>query len=184
MLKLLNKKSVSIGLSVLSSVGLVSFLAYATSIGNNVSVSGTFTSSGDATLSGAMTVTGASTMNGAVTLGDAATDSITVNGVLQGFVSNASSTVSGRLRVDTSVGVGTTTPAQEVGVVGSAYIQESSGTTTLFTNSTGTGVGSCIQLRGTGGAMVRIFATTVPSTITNSGYRFAHGLVVEEGACQ
>ena len=192
MIKLLKHKSVSVSLSVLSSVALVSLVAYATSIGTNVSVSGTLTTTGastltgDVTMSGAATVTGATTLNGAVTLGDAVGDTITVNGVIAGFVSNASSTVStGVFNVGSAtLGVATSTPRQELGVVGSAIFEESSGTTTLFTNSTGTGVGSCIQLRGTGGAMIRLYATTVPSTVPKIAYGHAAGLVVEGGVCQ
>lgn len=91
------------------------------------------------------------------------------------------------VRLDTAtdiVGVGSTSPSQELGIAGSVFAQETSGTTTVNTSSTGTGVGSCIQLRGTGGTIVRLYATTVPATQANSGYKYDQGLVLEQGACQ
>lgn len=190
MVKLLKHKSVSVGLSVLSSVGLVAGLAYATSIGDAVSVSGALT------VTGASTFTGAVTANGAVTLGDAAADAITVNGAATfastvgvtglssltgGFISAASSThTTGVFNVGSgSLGVATSSPAQEVGISGDVF-QDSSATTTHFLSSTGTSRGGCIEMLRSDGTKVRLYigaSTTAQKTDTNF-------LVVQAGTCQ
>ena len=203
--KLLKNKLVSIFLSILSSLGLVTFLAYATSIGNSVTVTTDFTVNGNATLGDA--VADSITANGYFTqvrigtgstfedIGAVGADELGVEGAMEvdgvsyldgGLITAASSTHStGVLNVGSaSLGVATSTPRQELGIVGSAIFEEASGTTTLFTNSVGSGVGSCIQLRGTGGAMVRLYATTVPATVPTIAYGYAAGLVVENGVCQ
>ena len=164
-----NRTFIGVFFSVLVTVFSVAVFTYATTIGSNVSVTGTLSATGATTLSAALTA------NGNVTLGDAITDTVTINGVIQGFVSNASSTVSGRLNVDTSVGVASSTPSQELGIIGSALFQETSGTTTIGIISTGSGVGSCIQLRNTDGSMFRIYAGAT-TTMHNA-------LVVEAGSC-
>ena len=82
--------------------------------------------------------------------------------------------VDGDVYVDLTLGVATSTASQELGVVGSALFEEKSGTTTIGINSTGTGVGGCIQLRNTNGNLVRIYA----GATTTKGY-----LVVESGDC-
>ena len=69
------------------------------------------------------------------------------------------------VRLDTStdkVGIGTTSPGQELSLAGSIFVQETSGTTTIGAATTGTGVGSCIQLKTTNGVNVRLYATTTP----------------------
>lgn len=183
-------------LSVLISTFAVALISYATTIGNDVSVTGTLTSTGAATLSSTLAVTGASTLsgaatlsntlevtgastfNGAVTLGDVAADAITVNGVITGFVSNASSTVSAQLNA-TTFGMATSSPGQEVGITGDVF-QASAATTTHFLSSTGTSKGGCIEMLRSNGTKVRIYvgATTTGETMDGNF------LVVEAGTCQ
>ena len=154
--------------SVLVTVFSVAVFTYATTIGSNVSVTGTLGVTGASTLSSTLDVTSAATFS--------STLAVTGLSTLTGFISTASSTVNGALNVQTSVAVASSTPSQELGVVGSALFQESSGTTTIGINSTGSGVGSCIQLRGTNGVLFRIFAGATTSD--------HFGLVVEVGSCQ
>ena len=169
-----NRKFLGVFFSVLVSVFAVAVITYATSIGNAISVTTT------------LDVTGATTLNGAVTLGDAAGDVITVTGGFAGFVSTASSTVNGRFNAQTSVGVATSTPGQELGVVGSGFFMENSGTTTISTSATGSGVGSCIQLKTTDGTHIRLYATTTPANAYGAGVNevgTSRGLVIEAGSC-
>lgn len=83
------------------------------------------------------------------------------------------------IRLDNSgdtVGIGSTTPSEKLGIAGSLFAQETSGTTTLNAGSTGTGVGSCFQMRGTDGVVYRMYPT---ATTSNTGR-----LVIEVGSCQ
>lgn len=165
----------------------------ATSVGTNISVDGTLTSTGNATMSGTLTTTGAATFNGNVTLGDAAVDAILSTGML-----NASSTLAvtgvtnhygninvngfatttasnGNIATEGSLGVGTSTPGQELGVNGDV-LAGGAGTTTLYARSATANTGGCIELLGTDGVTRRIY---VGATTTNTGR-----LIVEAGACK
>ena len=91
-----------------------------------------------------------------------------------GFLSTASSTIVGGLRVagatstiQTALGVGSTTPR-------SALTAETSGTTTLSLDSTANNTGGCIQLKSSlstagVGIFFRIQATTTGFLIAESG---------------
>ena len=75
----MNKKLLTILLSVLLPAFLVSAVVYATtSVGDAVSVGTTLTVAGATTLSSSLAVTGATTLNGNVTLGNAVSDTLTV----------------------------------------------------------------------------------------------------------
>ena len=173
---------------------------WATTIGDNVSVTGTFTSTGAATLSSTVAVTGAATFNGNVTLGDAAADIILSTGILNasstlavtgvsnfysnvnvnGFAtttaSNGNFATEGTIYASSTIGVSTSTPAQELGVLGDAFFQTpGNGTTTINLSTAATGVGSCINMRGTNGTLFRIYATATTSSYGR--------LVIETGSC-
>lgn len=144
-------------------------------------IDGAFTATGATALTSTLTVTGATVLNGAVTLGDAVGDTVTVNGVIAGFVSNASSTIStGVFNVGSaSFGVATSTPAQEIGLTGDVF-QVSAATTTHFLSSTNSNAGGCIEMLRSNGTKVRIYigaSTTAQKTDTNF-------LIVEAGVCQ
>jgi len=167
----------SVVLAVAVSFFFVSLTVYsASTISTNISTGGGLTVSGASTLSGA--VAAGSTLTVASTLG------VTGLTTMAGFISTASSTVSAQLEVDT-FGVATSTPSQEVGIIGDAILN-SSATTTLIIESSGTGVGGCIQMRGAiaaGGGMYRIYINQ-GSTTPTLGQPGNGGLVVERGMCQ
>ena len=192
-------------LAVSAAVFAVALLVNATTIGDNVTVTSALTVNGNTTLGNAITdtiaVTGvftgfvsnaSSTVSSTLHVGDVSR--------LTGFVSQASSTVStgvfnlgsgslgvasstpsqevgivGDVYIDTTLGVATSTASQELGIRGSALFEEQTGTTTIGLNSNGTGVGSCIQLRGANATMWRIYAG---ATTTATG-----NLRVEQGSC-
>ena len=142
---------------------------------------------GDAYISSTLTVEGASRIYGLGTLSGgyvsqaSSTVSAGVFNVGSGSLGVASSTPSqevgivGDVYIDTTLGVATSTASQELGIRGSALFEEQTGTTTIGLNSNGTGVGSCIQLRGTNATMWRIYAG---ATTTATG-----NLRVEQGSC-
>ncbi len=155
-------KYASVIISVVISFLFVSMGVYgATTVSTNLSTGGT------------LAVTGLSTLTG-------------------GFISAASSTVSstltvtGNLVASTTFGVtgtsslygvltvgATSTPAiGEVGIVGDVA-QSTSGTTTLILDSSTSGRGGCIQLKGSNNTWFRIYATS------SAGYAY-----LEAGGCQ
>lgn len=170
-------KFLGVFLSVMISVFAVAVITYATTIGNAVSVTTTLTVTGDTSLS-TVTASGASTLAAVSATTGTFSSTLGVTGLstLAGFISTASSTVNGRLNVQTSVGIATSTPSQELGVVGGGSFEEASGTTTLSVSSVGSGVGSCIQVRNTDGRMVRIYAGATTTSHQE--------LIVETGSCQ
>ena len=152
MYKLHASRTVSVFLSVLAAVLAVTFLAYATSVGTDVSVSGT------------LTVTGASTFNGAATLGDDVADAMTANGYFT------------QLRIgtgDTFDDIGTV-GADELGVEGAmevngiAYLDAgfigtgSSTVTAAFYIGGNLGASSTLQATGA----VRLFSTLRADDLT------------------
>ncbi len=98
-------------------------------------------------------------------------------------------TVSGapRMLIDASgnLAVGTTSPAQEVSLVGDTY-HSSAATTTITIFSTSGTQGGCIEIEqpATAGGWVRIYAGTGPLATTSSGITPSPGLVFEVGRCQ
>jgi len=182
-----NRMFLGVFFSVLVTVFAVAVFTYATTIGSDVSVTGALTVTGATTLNGGVTLGNAVgdviTATGYFTqmrigtdstfddIGTVGADELGVEGAMEvdgisyldgGAITAASSTHStGVLNVGSgSLGVATSTPSQEFGVVGSALFHESSGTTTLIIDSAGTNVGGCIQMRSTGGKMWRLYATT------------------------
>lgn len=194
MKKVLNKKFLSVGLSVFLSFLFVVIVVNASStISTNISTGGTLTVSGSSTFGDASTdvnlftgtlqasttalFTGAVTTYGAVTLGDAAGDVITLTG-------NASTTqaltvggdfyiggyatttgATGNTVTKGNFGVGTTTNATEIS-------GSSGATTTMYLTSTSATAGACIQLEGPNGTVFRTYATT------------AGPLYIESGSCK
>jgi len=78
-----NKKQIiTTLLSVLLPVLLVSAVAYATTVGNDVSVGNDLTVTGISTLTGTTTLTGALVANGNIALGNAAGDIVTIGGTI------------------------------------------------------------------------------------------------------
>lgn len=65
------------------------------------------------------------------------------------------------------VGVGTTTPSQEISAVGDIYLQ-SAATTSLILNTTGTG-GGCIEFHGTQGTKFFLIATSATYAVFQTG---------------
>ena len=84
-------------------------------------------------------------------------------------------------RVGGSVGIATTTASKTLSVGGDGMFGTSA-TTSVIVTSTSSTAGGCIQLKGTDGTMIRIYATTTPSaTLTGDSYK---NLVVEPGVCR
>src|SRR3989344_5948430 len=155
--------------------GIAGFVSTASS-----TVVGDLTTSGQLRASSTSLFTGALTTYGNVTLGDVAGDAIVLTGnasttnsltVGGNLIASASSTVIGNFNASGKITSGaSSTPYAELGATGSA-------TTTLSLFSTGTSVGSCIELRTVSGAAVRIYATTTADT--RGGI-----LRVENGTCK
>src|SRR3989344_6624375 len=186
MYKLHNTKVGSVGLSVLSAVFAVSFLAYATSIGTNLSVTGTATLSDTLAVTGASTFTGDVTANGSGTFGNAATDIFLFTGDLHasttalftnGFttyghwiVDQAATTTvtfsqagmnfdSNTLVIESGgnrVGVASSSPMQELGVVGDIAAGSAATTTLQLTTSSAT-IGGCIDMKSATGTAYRMY---------------------------
>ncbi len=83
-------------------------------------------------------------------------------------------------RADTSIAIGSSTPSQEVGIVGSISAEETTGTTTASITSAGTNVGGCLALTAVNGSHYRAYL--VASTTGQS----TNGIIwrIEPGACQ
>src|SRR3989338_7090467 len=155
--------------------GIAGFVSTASS-----TVVGVLTTSGQLRASSTSLFTGALTTYGNVTLGDVAGDAIVLTGnasttnsltVGGNLIASASSTVIGNFNASGKITSGaSSTPYAELGATGSA-------TTTLSLFSTGTNVGSCIELRTVSGAAVRIYATTTADTLSGI-------LRVENGTCK
>ena len=210
MYKLHNTKVVSVGLSVLSAVFAVSFLAYATSIGTNLSVTGTATLSDTLAVTGASTFAGDITANGSGTFGNAVTDIFLFTGDLHasttalftnGFTTYgdwivdkaATTTVTfnqAGINFDSDtfviesggnrVGVASSSPMEELGVVGDIAAGSGATTTLKLTTSSAT-IGGCIELKVVDGTTVRIYATSSTHTGALGG---VSNLKVEAGRCQ
>lgn len=102
---------------------------------------------------------------------------LTVSGVFQ---ASSTALVGNGLRVDGgTLGVATSTPGQEVGIVGDVDIS-SAATTTVVIDSTDAETGGCIQMRGTDAKWYRIY---IVATTTNLAVA-TRGLYVEPGICQ
>ena len=181
---------------------------YATTIGDSISVTGTLGASGATTLSSSLNVTGATTLTGAATLsstldvsgnstlasadiggaysaGGGSGSTITAAGKAQfngdleinGFATTTAA--SGNFANQGTVGVGTSTPSQELGVAGDG-IFVSSATSTITISSTASSKGGCLQLEGDNDTFYRAYvvASTTNAQGTNAVLR------VESGACQ
>ena len=72
-----------------------------------------------------------------------------------------------------SVGIGTTTPAEKLGISGSFFLEEDNATTTLNLSTGSDTVGSCIQMKSSNG---RTFKLVVNGESTT--------LLLEAGSCQ
>ncbi|MAG12461.1 hypothetical protein CL630_01470 [bacterium] len=161
-------------------------------------------STGNIQTEGTLTVTGNTTLNGAVTLGDAVGDAIiitgnattsnafTVRGLSFDVAGYATTTVSiadtfatttlGGNTFGSMLGVGTSTPdiGAKLGVNGDISAGGTVGTTTLRLHAGAANTGTCIQMRTTDGAVVRIYATTTPASQTDNFF----DLVIEAGLCE
>src|SRR3989338_6866650 len=78
------------------------------------------------------------------------------------------------------VGVSSSTPAQELGVVGDIMAGSAATTTVQLTTSSAT-IGGCIELKAVDGTTLRIYATSSTQTGTLGG---VSNLMVEAGRCQ
>ncbi len=79
----------------------------------------------------------------------------------------------------TTLGLGTSTPAQEVSAIGDLMLS-SSGTTTLFLDSIAASKGSCIQMKAaTSSTIFRMYISE-----SNAASGSPIHLLVERGACQ
>src|SRR3989344_517165 len=208
MYKLHNTKVVSVTLSVLTAVFAVSVIAFAaTSIGTNLSVDGTATITGASTFTGDVTANGSGTFGNAATdifLFTGALHASTTALFTEGFttygnwtVNNTATTTvtfgatgapglnfdANTLVVDAGsnrVGVSSSTPAQELGVVGDIMAGSAATTTGQLTTSSAT-IGGCIELKAVDGTTLRIYATSSTQTGTLGG---VSNLMVEAGRCQ
>lgn len=161
--------------AVLISVFFVAAAVFgATTISTNISTDGTLTVAGASTLSGALTVAGASTLSGAATL--SSTLAVTGDSNVNGMATTTAAT--GNFGTEGSIAIATSSPAQELGVVGDGFFG-SAATTTLFLDTTSGG--GCIQMRGaTSSVVYRMY-------ISEGGSGAAAGslsLRVERGACK
>ena len=152
--------------------GLVSNAS--STVNSTLTVSGIFQASSTAWTTGVLNAVGGLISNASSTVGS----TLNVSGVFQ---ASSTALVGNGLRVSGgTLGVGaTSTPGQEVGVVGDV-LASSAATTTLFVDSTDAESGGCIQMRGTDGKWYRIYivaTTTFPHIPTP-------GLFVEPGICQ
>ncbi len=146
------RKYAMIAISVIVSFFFVSAGVYgATTVSTNISTGGTLSVGGLSTLYG-----------GFLTASSTATSTLMVSGTLR-----ASSTLmaTGAVNLSSTLAIGaTSSPAQELGMVGDA-LQTSSATTSHIFDSTGTGKGGCIQLKGTDGNWYHIYATSTASYV-------------------
>lgn len=166
--------------------------ALATSIGTSVSVTGSLTASSTMAITGVSTLYGNLAVNGyatttastgtfstvgsvyaSSTLAVTGTSYLYGNLLFNGFATTTAS--NGNIATNGSLGVATSTPGQELGVTGDALLG-GAGTTTLYSRSTTSGAGGCIELLGTDSVTYRIYAG---ATTTNSGR-----LIVEVGSCK
>lgn len=155
-------KYVSVVASVVISFLFVFLSVYgATTVSTNLSTTGT------------LGVTGLSTFAGFITT--ASSTAVSTLRVNDAFAASSTLQATGNSIFFGTLSVGaTSTPALgEVGIAGDVT-QSTSGTTTHLIDSSGTGKGGCIQLKTTGGAWVKLYATS-----TNSGY-----LSWSAGSCQ
>src|SRR3989344_4008440 len=79
-----------------------------------------------------------------------------------------------------TVGIASSTPAQELGVVGDIMAGSAATTTLQLTTSSAT-IGGCIELKAVNGTTLRIYATSSTQTGTLGG---VSNLMVEAGRCQ
>ncbi|MBI4118354.1 MAG: hypothetical protein HY455_02380 [Parcubacteria group bacterium] len=189
----------AVGNASTTGLSVTALAANAFSVGGFATTSG---ATGNIATEGTLAVTGAVTTNGAVTLGDAAGDAIIISGnattsnalTVRGLsfdvaglatttvslVNNAATSTLGSV-FGSAIGIGTTTPAlsAKLGVVGSIHAG-GSGTTSIKLHSSGTNVGTCIQMRATNGVIIRIYATTTPA----ADAALAQSLRVEAGTCE
>src|SRR3990167_6655123 len=176
--KLLESKILSTGLSITLSFLLVTLITYsASTISTNITTGGSLTVSGASTFGDASTdvnlFTGtlqASTTalftSGFTSFGLIQAYSTSANLLINGFAtttaSNGNIETEGTLTVErgiaTSLGVASTSPSQELGIVGD-IIAGSGATTTLILSSSFANTGGCIQLEGANGTMFKIYAT-------------------------
>ncbi|MBI4130669.1 hypothetical protein HY468_05100 [Candidatus Roizmanbacteria bacterium] len=170
---------------------------YATTSGST----GNFDTEGNIAATGSLTMTGATVLNGAVTLGDAAGDAIIINGnasttnlftvrgeefSVGGFSTTTVSLTEGfatttyGFGLGSALGIGTSTPelSSKLAVAGSIYADNGSATTSLILSTSSETIGSCIQMKASDGATLRIYATTTYATDT------FRSLVIEAGTCQ
>ena len=147
-----SRKFLTIALSVIVSFLFVFIFAQgATIISTNITTGGTLT----------VTSTASSTFSGNISVSD-----MLVGGTLEiPFLTATSSTASNFIG---GIGVASSSPSQEVGIVGDMHLG-SAATTTLTISSSGTDTGGCIQLEGADGTMYRIYATTTGPLIAEAG---------------
>lgn len=153
----------SVALNI-TSAGASNFPAASTtsfSAANLITVSG----AGTSTVTGGVTVGGITTTNGlAVTSGRLNANGV---GVLAG-----------------TLGVGTTSPAQELGVTGDIQAG-SAATTTVSAESTSATQGGCIELKSADGTFwARIYAGRGQNATSTTGVNASAVVVIEPGRCQ
>ena len=152
---------------------------YATTTASN----GNFATEGTITADGILTITGNSVLTSAdiggaysaggsgITLTTAGKGQFNGDLEINGFATTTAT--SGNFANQGTVGVGTTTPSQELGVAGDGLFV-SSATTTITISSTGAVGGGCLQMEnGAGDTMYRIYVVAA-----------GNSLRVEAGACQ
>src|SRR3989344_2870414 len=186
--KLLESKILSTGLSITLSFLLVTLITYsASTISTNITTGGSLTVSGASTFGDASTdvnlftgtlqaSTTALSTSGFTSFGLIQASSTSANLLINGFAtttaSNGNIETEGTLTVErgiaTSLGVASTSPSQELGIVGD-IIAGSGATTTLILSSSLANTGGCIQLEGANGTMFKIYATTTGPLIATSG---------------
>ncbi len=181
------KNYLSVTISVLVSLFFVTMTVYgATTVNNSINTGGTLTVSGASTLTGAVSIAGALMASSTLQVSNAVVLYDTVS-FRTGIGASSTLQVAGISMLGTttvSTATASSTPAQELSVLGDAYIGGGPGTTTLVIDG-GSGSAGCIQLRAADGTMVRLYASsTVPATSGTNARTNGTQLVVEAGACK
>lgn len=84
----------------------------------------------------------------------------------------ATTTSAGNINIEGTMGIASSTPAEEFGITGDIYAG-SAATTTVHVKSTGSSIGGCIEMEGADDTIYRIYINTVGNAVK-----------VEAGTCQ
>lgn len=152
-----NYRYAAVLLSVVVTVFMVfSLVSGATTISTNINTAGTLTVSGASTLTGTVSAGGALSVTGITTLTGAVNASSTVNADGNLTIAGRATTTaaSGNFAAAGTIGSGTSTPQG-----GDIAVTTVSATTTLYIAAETSTKGGCIQVKGPGTTVFRLYAT-------------------------